>query len=189
MPSSTPINCLRGMTYTNVPSSGGVCGCTCGAMPETAEMFIAANTAACSKSGCTSNFPSSCPSSGRIAQPTYTTLASYFLRASVSVTSVAMGAGSICFAYSYSYGSGVITNVQGGWNAADEYSSVSGLCTAEVARVFARNATFILEHDYVLCNTNNCNSVSASVSASASPRITSPAAGLFFAAAALAAFL
>lgn len=109
--SSSSISCYGGATFSGTLPSGGLCTCKCGASASVADydysggsgssnsdstQFLAASTAACSNTLCTTKFPNGCAASAYV-NASYATAAQAM--AAAAPKSGAVGTGAICVTF------------------------------------------------------------------------------------------
>ena len=177
--SSGSISCYKGATFAGTYPAGGVCTCLCGASASVADydyaggsgtnnnpvtQFMAASSAACSNTLCTTKFPSGCPASAYV-NGTYSTAAQMI--AAKTPKSLVAGADTICIVQTATCsvanpcGLGLTSGVVTSYGA---LTGGGGVTAAATCTIFLAGQSAGVTVNRI-CTTNNCNAPGASSAA------------------------
>lgn len=198
-PSSSAIGCFKGVTATDVPTTGGLCSCYCGYSAasgyspsdynyafDVPETFGVSSSAGCTAAACVAAYSSDC-TGARYQNATYSTFA-----ASFNATAQTSASGQICYSYTIACPDGSVCSAMGiTTGSITRYGKFSGQDSTVSCGLSAAIMSNVAAYSAVnFCNTDACNAPGAALPAGASP---SAAAGFAYvlatAAAAVAAVL
>ena len=168
-PSTSAIACYKGLTASNVPTTGGLCTCACGAVAATAtseDAFAVTSSAGCTAAVCATTYAMDCGSAA-YQNASYATYAASFAASAPALQSTST-TGAICFSYTAACPGGALSPCAGittgsvtKYGAFDSHAAatVCGLAATMTASAGYSGANF--------CNGNGCNAPGAAASAAA----------------------
>lgn len=172
--SAGAISCYEGAVYNNMPTTGGLCTCFCGASASTADFdYMGASdyltqayvtgSSSCTTTYCTATFGTACAASVAFRNATYTDGIAAVVAAlnETAPASSAQGTGAICVTSSVNCGAGALAPCLAGMPTSVRVTGYVGITTDSDGTAAASCSMGVLAATTMpgatlnFCNTNN----------------------------------